>query len=133
MIADNLMDLSLQKLTRALSLKQQINALEERLFTLFGGTRAPTSRALGKSRKKARRRPMSAASRAKLRAAAKARWANRRAGGPTAAATKTRGGLTAAGRKKLSDAMKARWAARKSGDAKKKSKPPTGNRGTSKK
>lgn len=127
------MDLSLQKLTQALSLRRQISTLESRLATLFARARASTSKALEKPRKKARRRPMSAASRAKLRAAAKARWANRSTGGPIAAARKTKSGLTAAGRKKLSDAMKARWAARKSGDAKKKSKPPTGNRGTSKK
>ena len=57
---------------------------------------------------------MSAATRAKLAAAARARWAQRK--GTTAAKAppaKKKGGLTAAGRKKLSDAMKARWAARR--------------------
>lgn len=127
------MDLSLQKLAEALSIRQQINALERRLSTLFGGRTGTSPKAFPTSPGKGRRRVILAAARAKLRAAAKARWANRRVGGATTAATKTKGGLTAAGRKKLSEVMKARWAARKSGSPKKKSKPPTGNRGTFKK
>jgi len=64
---------------------------------------------------------MSAATRAKLAAAAKARWARRKgtAGGAAKAKGRKRGGLTAAGRKKLSDAMKARWAARRRAAGKK--------------
>jgi hypothetical protein len=56
---------------------------------------------------------MSAATRAKLAAAARARWAQRKGIAPAKAPAKKKGGLTAAGRKKLSDAMKARWAARR--------------------
>jgi hypothetical protein len=67
---------------------------------------------------------MSAATRAKLAAAAKARWARRKGtgGGAAKAAPKAKakkGGLTAAGRKKLSEAMKARWAARRKAAGKK--------------
>jgi hypothetical protein len=65
---------------------------------------------------------MSAATRAKLAAAAKARWARRKGTGGAAKAApkaKKKGGLTAAGRKKLSDAMKARWAARRKAAGKK--------------
>ena len=53
---------------------------------------------------------MSAATRAKLAAAAKARWAKLKAGTKTAPAKK-KGGITPAGRKRLSKLMKARWAA----------------------
>jgi hypothetical protein len=62
---------------------------------------------------------MSAATRAKLATAAKARWARRKGTGGGAAKGKKKGGLTAAGRKKLSDAMKARWAARRKAAGKK--------------
>ncbi len=60
---------------------------------------------------------MSAATRAKLAAAAKARWAKSRGG--TGAAEKStrrakkRGGITAAGRRRLAEAMRARWAERR--------------------
>lgn len=63
---------------------------------------------------------MSAATRAKLSAAAKARWAKQKRGSSTLAAGTSsskksgkKGGLTAEGRRKLSEAMKARWAARR--------------------
>lgn len=69
---------------------------------------------------------MSAATRAKLAASARARWAERRGGTATATGAsspaksskstkspKRRGGLTPEGRRKLSLAMKARWAARR--------------------
>jgi len=56
---------------------------------------------------------MSAATRAKLAAAARRRWAERKGTSAAKAPAKKKGGLTAAGRKKLSDAMKARWAARR--------------------
>src|SRR3954466_12555395 len=127
------MDLSLDKLKEAVSLREQIHSLEARLSSLFGGgasssssssspsssyTAAPgTRRGIGRGRGK--RRPMSAATRAKLAASARARWAAARGetSGSSApkstASSKRRGGLTAAGRKKLSDAMKARWAARR--------------------
>jgi hypothetical protein len=58
---------------------------------------------------------MSAATRAKLAATARARWARLKAGkkmGRTTTAKK-KGGITPAGRKKLSQLMKARWAARR--------------------
>lgn len=133
------MDLSLDKLKEAVSLREQIHSLEARLSSLFGrssgGTSSPsaTSSMGGVSAPRGRRggggrRPMSAATRAKLAAAARARWANVRSqgggstlakSGPATKATKATksakrgGGLTAAGRKKLSEAMKARWAARR--------------------
>ena len=65
---------------------------------------------------------MSAATRAKLSAAARARWAKRRGGrsaGAGAAKSRKKGGLTAEGRRKLSEAMKARWAARRKAQGRK--------------
>jgi len=108
------MDLSLTKLTEALSIRQQINTLERRLASLFSGGGASAPAAPASSRRSRSRRPMSAATRAKLAVAAKARWAQRKGTmAPAKAPAKKKGGLTAAGRKKLSDAMKARWAARR--------------------
>jgi hypothetical protein len=66
---------------------------------------------------------MSAATRAKLSAAAKARWAKRRGARSTVAPAKKssskKGGLTAEGRRKLSQMMKARWAARRKAQGRK--------------
>jgi len=60
---------------------------------------------------------MSAAARAKIAAAARARWARVRAHGGGAKAAKKggprKGGITAAGRRRLSQLMKARWAAKR--------------------
>lgn len=108
------MDLSLAKLKEALSLREQIHSLEERLSSLFGSGAQPSRSGRGGPGRK--RRPMAAATRAKLAAAARARWAGVRAGSaskPAAQPAPQRSGLTAAGRKKLSDAMRARWAARR--------------------
>jgi len=58
---------------------------------------------------------MSAAARAKIAAAARARWARikGRRGAAVQKAPQRKGGLTPAGRRKLSQLMKARWAARR--------------------
>jgi hypothetical protein len=61
---------------------------------------------------------VSAATRAKIAAAARARWA-RTKGQTVSKQAKKKGGLTAAGRRKLSQMMKARWAARRKATAKK--------------
>ena len=79
------MDLSLNKLKEAISIRTQIQTLERRLAGIFGTgggggasiSRSP-SRAAGGGGGGGRRRSMSAATRAKLSAAAKARWAKRR-------------------------------------------------------
>ncbi len=105
------MDLSLNKLKEAISIRTQIDTLERRLSSIFG-TSGSTSRS---SAPRSGRRSMSAATRAKLSAAAKARWAKRRGGSGAASAKHSRkkGGLTPEGRRKLSEAMKARWTERR--------------------
>ena len=103
------MDLSLEKLKQAVSLREQIHALEAKINALFGGT---GQKAAAPGRRRGGRRKMSAATRAKLSAAAKARWA-KGTFGRKPKGKKRRSGLTAAGRRRLSESMKARWAARR--------------------
>src|SRR5213596_1707747 len=105
------MDISVTALQEAISIRRQIDTLEKRLSSILG--RAPVS-----PTPRVGRRHMSAATRAKLAAAARARWAKLKAGTKTAPAKK-KGGITPAGRKRLSQLMKARWAARRKAAAKK--------------
>src|SRR6266700_7102153 len=100
------MDISLKALQEAISIRRQIDTLEKRLSSILGGS-AP--RPTGPT---AAGRYFSPATRAKLAAAAKARWAKMRGTGG-ATPSKRKGQLTPAGRRKLSQLMKARWAARR--------------------
>jgi hypothetical protein len=97
------MDLSVRQLQEAISIRRQIENLERRLTSLLrGAPERPTP-------------PIGAryfSPRAKLPAAARARWARAR-GAAGAAPAKRKGQLTPAGRRKLSQLMKARWAARR--------------------
>jgi hypothetical protein len=110
------MDLSTRNLEQALSIRRQIDALERKLRGLVGGVgggAAPVGR------RGVRRRQLSASARAKIAAAARARWARFRARRGGAKAAKRKGkGITAAGRRRLSQLMKARWAARRKGKRK---------------
>ena len=107
------MDISVKDLQEAISIRQQIDNLQRRLSSLLRGTPRQPGPAAG-------RRYFSPATRAKLSAAARARWARMR--GKGAAPAKRKGQLTPAGRRKLSQLMKARWAARrKAGGTKKAS------------
>ena len=113
------MNLSTRNLQQALSIRRKIDALQRRLNKLVssqaGSTTTPRGRRGG-------RRRLSAAARAKIAAAARARWARFRAGKGKSAKKGGRrhGGITAAGRKRLSQLMKARWAARRKAQAKKR-------------
>jgi hypothetical protein len=106
------MDISLKSLEEALLIRRQIGTLEKRLASLLGT-------ALSRSAFKTGGKKMSAATRAKLSAAAKAQWVKRKRSGVSEAARK-KGGLTPAGRKRLSQLMKARWAATRRAAASKK-------------
>jgi hypothetical protein len=100
------MDISVKDLQEAISIRQQIDNLQRRLSSLLRGT------SQGQAAPADAGRYFSPATRAKLAAAARARWAKMR--GTTAAApSKPKGQLTPAGRRKLSQLMKARWAARR--------------------
>jgi hypothetical protein len=106
------MDISIQALQEAVSIRRQIDTLQKRLSLILRGSRASSATARG-----GRRRSMPAATRAKLAAAARARWARIKAGKRATPAVK-KGGITPAGRKRLSQLMKARWAARRKGTGK---------------
>lgn len=99
------MDISVKTLQEAISIRRQIDDLEKRLSSVLAGAPARSAAPTG-------RRYFSPATRAKLAAAAKARWARKR-GATTAAPSRKKGRLTPAGRRKLSQLMKARWAARR--------------------
>jgi Spy/CpxP family protein refolding chaperone len=112
------MDISVKDLQEAISIRQQIDNLQRRLSSLLrGAPQRPTAPT-------AAGRYFSPATRAKLAAAARARWARRRGAGVAAAPAKSpakrKGQLTPAGRRKLSQLMKARWAARRKAGGKQK-------------
>ena len=107
------MDISVKDLQEAISIRHQIDNLQRRLSSLLrGAPQRPTAPT-------AAGRYFSPATRAKLAAAARARWARRRGTG-VAAPAKKKGQLTPAGRRKLSQLMKARWAARRKAGGKQK-------------
>jgi hypothetical protein len=99
------MDTSTKALQEAISIRRQIDTLEKRLSSILGGSSTSPATQTG-------RRRMSTATRSKLAAAARARWAKIKAG-TKKTPSKKKGGITAAGRKRLSQLMKARWAARR--------------------
>jgi len=113
------MDISVKDLQEAISIRQQIDNLQRRLSSLLrGAPQRPTAPSAPTART-APGRYFSPTTRAKLAAAARARWARRRGTGGAAPA-KTKGQLTPAGRRKLSQLMKARWAARRRAGGKQK-------------
>ena len=116
------MDISVKDLQEAISIRQQIDNLQRRLSSLLRGAPQRPSAPSAPSAPTARTAPgryFSPTTRAKLAAAARARWARRRGTGGAAPA-KTKGQLTPAGRRKLSQLMKARWAARRRAGGKQK-------------
>ena len=118
-------NLSVQQLRHAADLKEKIEGLQKELSQLTGSTVTTAVPVTVKAPKKG----MSAAGRAKVAAAQKARWAKINAAKkaaqsatPAKAAIKTttpvktakkKSGMDAAAKAKLSIAMKAAWAARK--------------------
>ena len=97
--------LTSKELRRAALLKEKIAALEKKLSQLFGST--ITSVAAKAPKKK---RKMSAAGKARIVAAQKARWAKVKAGKPSVKpARKAKRKMSAAARSKIAAAAKARW------------------------
>jgi hypothetical protein len=99
-------NLSLEQLKRAVQLKEQIAKLERDLSGLLGSS---TSSSKNKSS------GMSAATREKLRVAAKARWGkikreNKAGNASTSQPVKRQFRMSSAARAKLAAAAKARWA-----------------------
>ena len=113
------MDISVKALEEAVSIRRQIDNLERRLSSILGGAPARPAAAAPTQPRRQSGRYFSPSTRAKLSAAARARWA-RLKGGTKPAPAKKKGALTAAGRRKLSELMKARWAARRKAGGTKK-------------
>ncbi len=109
-MSNQLSSLTTTQLRRAADLKEKIDGLTKELNALLGTATVAVAKAPKKG-------GMSAAGRAKIAAAAKARWAKIKAAKPASAAkvavkapAKKKGGMSAAGRAKIAAAAKARWA-----------------------
>jgi len=114
----SLLNLTAQQLRKAADLKDKIAALEKQLAGITGTPAAPVQAA---------KKGMSAAGRAKIAAAQKARWAKVKAAKtkpavkavvkamakPAAKPAKKKFVMSAAAKAKISAAAKARWAAKK--------------------
>ena len=109
-----LSSLSVAQLRRAIEIREKIEALEKELVGIQGVSSVSSVAAPAASGKK---RTMSPAARAKIAAAQKARWAERKgkkSAAPAAKAVaksepKPKRKLTAAGRRRLAALAKARW------------------------
>jgi hypothetical protein len=99
-----MINLTSKQLRQAANLKEKIVALEKELNQLFGSTGKPVASPAPKKRK------MSAAGRANIRAAVKARWAKQKGLKLSAKPVKkARRKMSAAARAKIAAAAKARW------------------------
>jgi hypothetical protein len=96
----SLNSLSVAQLHEAVAIKEQIEQLETQLASIFGETTMPEVASK-------KRRRMSAAGKANMAAAARARWANRK--GTQTIPTKKRRKMSAEGRARISATAKARW------------------------
>jgi hypothetical protein len=100
---NNLLSLTTKQLRQAADLKEKIEALNIELVSILG---APAS-----TYAKAPKKPgMSAAGRARVAAAQKARWAKIKGAKSAVKAPAKRRKMSAAGRARISAAAKARWA-----------------------
>jgi hypothetical protein len=104
-----LSSLSVQQLRKAATLKEKIQSLEKELGQLLGSSTKPAAPAVPRRKFK-----MSRAARARISAAAKARWAKLKGQKPSVKpARKAKGKMSAAAKAKLSAKMKMIWARRK--------------------
>jgi hypothetical protein len=115
----DILTLSAQQLRKAADLQEQIQALQRELASLLGGAEEEAQPGAPGTPTK---RKMSAAGRARIAAAAKARWAKLRkekGAAPGKLAVKPKGKMSAGAKARLSALAKARWAkAKKEGKSK---------------
>ena len=102
----NLTSLSAKQLRRAADIKEKIATLQSELEEYLGVVVSSVSNFLAPAKRKSR---MSAAGRARIIAAQKARWAKVKAGKPARKAAGKRK-MSAAARAKIAAAARARWA-----------------------
>ncbi|HVV01985.1 MAG TPA: hypothetical protein VHH88_11525 [Verrucomicrobiae bacterium] len=102
--------LSASQLRKAAEIKEKIDLLQRGLNALLGGSGGSGGSALAAAPGRGGRRTMSAAHRAKIAAAARARWAKRKgSSGATASAPGKRRSMSPAARRKIAAAARARW------------------------
>jgi hypothetical protein len=102
---NSIADLSVKQLRQVVNLKEKIEALEKKLNQLTGSTAKPVAAEAPKKRRK-----MSAAGKARIAAAQKARWAEYKAAKQGVKPAKKKFTMSAAAKAKISAAAKARWA-----------------------
>jgi hypothetical protein len=113
MAMNSITNLTSGQLRDAANIKDQIASLQKQLSQVLGS--APTGAPSGATPK----RKMSAAGRARIAAAQKARWSRvKGAKAPATAAHQPKGKMSAAAKAKLSAKMRAVWAARKAAQKK---------------
>jgi hypothetical protein len=100
----SLKDYSMAELRQVISIKEQIEALQNQLAEFGDGL----GNGLPEMTTATPRRKMSLAARRKIGRAQKARWAKRKGTGPTAVPAKRR--MSAASRARIAAAARARWA-----------------------
>ena len=103
-MSNQLLSLSTAQLRHAADLQEKIEALNEELASILGASAPAPVKA------PAKKGGMSAAGRAKIAAAQKARWAKVKSVKPAAKLAVKRRGMSAAARAKIAAAAKARWA-----------------------
>ena len=110
------MNPSLESLQKALHIKEQITNLESQLSKILGGEGPYPFKKIQLAAPAKTKFIMSAAAKAKISKAVKARWAKvKSTTKPAAKPVKKKSKMSAAAKAKLSALMKARWAARKKG------------------
>jgi len=114
-----LTNVSVKQLKRAVVVRKRIEALEHKLAKILGAPSAISTQQMAAV--KPRRRKMSAAARARIGAAQKARWARQK--GAALVPKKPRRKMSAASRAKIAAAARARWAAVKAANRKTLAKP----------
>ena len=103
---NSITNLTSKQLRRAASLKDKIESLQKRIGKILGSASKPVTESKPK-----RRRKMSAAGRASIAAAQKARWAKVKGKKSSAKPVKkAKRKMSAAARAKISAAAKKRWA-----------------------
>jgi methionyl-tRNA synthetase len=104
-MSSSITNLSAQQLRRAANIKDKIQSLENELGRILGASTKSSNAVAPKKKRK-----MSAAGRAKIAAAARARWAKVKGQKPAAKPVKqARRKMSAASRAKIAAAARARW------------------------
>jgi len=111
---------TIEQLTHAVKIAEQIAALQAEMAAIFGNHPTPAVKSTPAQAAKApgrKKGKMSAAGRAAIAAAQKARWAKIKAPAKPSAAAPKKSGMSPAHRAKLAAAARRRWARIRAGKA----------------